>query len=79
METDRAFELLKVIEEEVGFEASLDMRMEDLGLDSLEFYDLMVTLGSKIGPIPEIEWGRFDTVGDIARFFEDQLSSRAVD
>ena len=66
METNAADELLKVIQDETGLRAELNTPVDDLGLDSLEFVDLMMVISAKIKPVPEAIWAKFDTVADIA-------------
>lgn len=55
-------EVMKAIEEETGHTVSLDTELKDLGLDSLEFLNLMVQLGIPDASIPYI-----NTVRDLTR------------
>lgn len=70
METDTAHSLLMLIEEETGHKATLETSVDDLGMDSLEFVDLMMVISAKFKPIPEKDWAWFNTVGDIAKAIE---------
>lgn len=54
--------VMKVVEEETGKTVSLDTELKDLGLDSLEFLNLMVELGIPDASIPYI-----NTVRDLTR------------
>lgn len=54
--------VMKVVEEETGKTVNLDTELKDLGLDSLEFLNLMVELGIPDASIPYI-----NTVRDLTR------------
>jgi len=59
----RVFEIIKA-EANIA-SVSSDSRISDLGMDSLEFIDLMMVLSAQLWPIPESRWGDIKTVGDI--------------
>lgn len=44
---------------------SKDFPLGMLGLDSLEFVQLMVSFRSEIADIPDEEWSRINTVGQL--------------
>lgn len=59
----------RAISEEVGKpveELKPETRLEELGIDSLEFVSLMMACGAAAGKdIPENKWQEMETVGDI--------------
>lgn len=55
-------EVMKIVEAETGHLISLDMQVKDLGLDSLEFLELMLQLSIPDASVPYIE-----TVRDLCR------------
>lgn len=62
--------LIALIAEETGVplaDVTLDTKLEDLGVDSLDFLDLMQVIGEKFKPIPEAQFAELNTVGDIAK------------
>jgi acyl carrier protein len=67
VEADTAHSLLEIIEAETFQKVTLETSIDELNLDSLDFVDLMMVICAKIKPIPELEWAKFDTVGDIAK------------
>jgi len=50
-------------------EVNILTKLNELGLDSLEFVDLMMTIRDEFKgfAMPESEWHTLDTVGDILR------------
>jgi acyl carrier protein len=61
--------LIDVICRETGAdpaEVNRDTTLDSLGVDSLEFLNLMLAIKVEIGEIPQDEFGRLNTVGDIA-------------
>jgi acyl carrier protein len=49
---------------------------EDLGIDSLTLVDVVVALEDQFGlVIPDDDWSRFHTIGDIPRICRRRLSS----
>ena len=60
--------LIELIAEETGRpHVEYTTKLEDLGIDSLDFVDLMMCIEQKFKKIPKEKWGQLDTVGDIAR------------
>lgn len=62
--------LTVLIAEETGVpvaDITLETKLEDLGVDSLDFLDLMQVIGEKFKPIPETQFAELSTVGDIAK------------
>jgi acyl carrier protein len=58
--------LIELVGEETGNKnVTAETRLEDLGIDSLDFVDLMMRIEQKFKPIPKEKWGSLDTVGDI--------------
>lgn len=69
--------LLAVICRETGFspeEISRETTLEALGIDSLEFLNLMLAIRAEVGEIPQDEYGRINTVGDIADLLHRTLA-----
>lgn len=58
-------DLLLIIEEETGIKATLETRLEDLPIDSLDFVELMQRIGEKFKEIPDTKIAKLSTVGDI--------------
>jgi acyl carrier protein len=67
METNTTNELLELIESETGKAVTPETRIDELGIDSLEFVCLMQSIEEKFKAIPEVEWSKLDTVGDILK------------
>ena len=66
---DILVEQLDVEEEKVSMEASI---MDDLGADSLDIVDLVMSLEDEFGvEIPDEEVENIKTVGDIVKYIED--------
>lgn len=61
-------EVMTIVEDETGKTVSLDTELKDLGLDSLEFLNLMVQLGIPDASIPYI-----NTVRDLTRVANAQF------
>lgn len=62
--------LIALLSEETGVpmaDITLETKLEDLGVDSLDFLDLMQVIGEKFKPIPEAQFAELSTVGDIAK------------
>ena len=62
--------LIKLVAEETGRrpdQVTCSTSLEDLGIDSLEFVELIQTIEKKFKTIPKERWGSLDTVGDIAK------------
>ncbi len=55
--------LCDLISAETSIAVTLDTKLEDLGIDSLEFVDLLLTIGNEIKEVPQ--GGDFQTVRDI--------------
>jgi len=63
--------LLALVSAETGMQAvSADLEVEKLGVDSLEFAALMMSVAEEFWIIPVENWGRIKTVGDIERELE---------
>jgi acyl carrier protein len=65
--------VIEVVAAEVGrdpSELSAETRLDSLGMDSLEFVALMLSVAEEIAPIPDEKWVRIETIGDIAQAFE---------
>lgn len=68
METSSTEQLLILVEEETGREGvTLSTELDSLDMDSLDFLCLMRAVCDRIGNIPEVDWVKFETVGDIAK------------
>ncbi|HIS77559.1 MAG TPA: acyl carrier protein [Candidatus Merdivicinus excrementipullorum] len=66
---DILVEQLDVEEEKVSMEASI---MDDLGADSLDIVDLVMSLEDEFGvEIPDDQVENIKTVGDIVKYIED--------
>ena len=66
---DILVEQLDVEEEKVSMEASI---MHDLGADSLDIVDLVMSLEDEFGvEIPDDQVENIKTVGDIVKYIED--------
>lgn len=68
-------DLKKILDEQLhlgGMEINLDSRIkEDLGADSLDILQLLMTIEEDHGiTIPDEELATFETVGDIVNFLE---------
>ena len=69
--------LLAVICRETGAtlgEISRETTLDALGIDSLEFLNLMLAIKAEVGEIPQDEYGRINTVGDIADLLSRTLA-----
>ena len=53
--------------ETIGPQTNLN---EDLGLDSLEFVELMQEISEKVKAVPKEEWAKLDTVADLLKACE---------
>ena len=52
-------------------EVTLEKSFDDLGVDSMTMVEAVVALEDRIGVlIPDDEWARFSTVGDLAAHLE---------
>jgi acyl carrier protein len=68
MKTTSTDLLIELIAEETGRpDVEYTTKLEDLGIDSLDFVDLMMRIEQRFKAIPKEKWGELDTVGDIAR------------
>lgn len=73
----RISRLLAVICRETGAnpeEIDESTTLESLGVDSLEFLNLMIAIKSEIGEIPQDEYGSLNTIGDIANILSRTLA-----
>ena len=62
--------LLTVIERETGQIVTEETPLDDLGVDSLEFMDLVLMLANETGKdVPDAKLGEMQTVGDLLREF----------
>lgn len=61
-----------IVARETGADINENSRLDNLGLDSLEFVSLMVAL-QDIATIPDQEWVSLNTVRDIAEACERHL------
>lgn len=60
--------LLALIAAETGKSGlTLETKLEDLGLDSLEFVSLMLAISNTFREISENQWADLRTIGDIER------------
>ena len=60
--------ILEVIEQETGWPVDESTPLESLGVDSLEFLDLLLTIEKRTGIfIPQTGIGELHTIGDIVR------------
>lgn len=66
---DMRDKVLEVIAEEVGHPVNEGDLLDDLGLDSLDFINLMMQLREKAGPIEDSQFPSFRTVADIVAFY----------
>ncbi len=63
--------LIGVVEAESGKKGlTLSSRLDELGLDSLEFVELMLEVSRVFKDIPDAEWSQLETIGDIAAKLE---------
>ena len=66
MEENTAHELLILIEQETGKTASLDTKIQDLGIDSLDFLALIVEVQTKFSvTIKDAEIPKIQTIQDL--------------
>ena len=66
MEKNTAHELLVLIERETGKTASLDTKIQDLGIDSLDFLSLIVEVQSQFKvTISDRQIAQIQTIGDL--------------
>lgn len=67
-----AFRVLQIISEETGAKAlTPDTSFDELGLDSLEFVDLMIKVSTDTGvDIPVAKFAELNSVADLIRFIE---------
>lgn len=60
-----------VIERETGEKVDSNTSLDSLPVDSLEFMELLITIGNEIGKeVPDGKIGQMQTVGDIVRELE---------
>lgn len=65
--------LLELIEQETEIAAGEQTRLDDLGLDSLDYLDLMLKIGQMEDvDIPAEAMVEFETVDDVLRWLEAQ-------
>lgn len=69
-------DLLRVVREETGKEATADSKLSDLVADSLEFANLIARVTDEFGDFPEEAVSRLDTVEDL---FDAVLMARTHD
>ena len=70
--------LLAMIAEELGLQEEdgspkllpTETSFDELGLDSLEFVDLMQKVGREIGDVPEEKWVEIETIADLIAAIE---------
>lgn len=70
MEENRIDAILKLIAEETGFpreQLTTSVKIEDLGIDSLDFVSLIQSISEKFKEIPDSEIAGLHSVGDIVR------------
>ena len=67
MEEGSSISVLEFISEEVGRTVTAETRIEDLGIDSLDFISLIQSIGEKFKEIPDSEFVKLNTVGDIVK------------
>ena len=73
---DILVEQLDVEEEKVSMEASI---MDDLGADSLDIVDLVMSLEDEFGvEIPDDQVENIKTVGDIVKYIEAGIASPPI-
>ena len=66
MEKNTTHELLVLIERETGKTASLDTKIRDLGIDSLDFLSLIVEVQSQFKmTISDRQIAQIQTIGDL--------------
>jgi len=66
VEKNTAHELLVLIERETGKTASLDTKIQDLGIDSLDFLSLIVEVQSQFKvTISDRQIAQIQTIGDL--------------
>jgi len=66
VEENTAHELLILIEQETGKTASLDTKIQDLGIDSLDFLALIVEVQTKFSvTIKDAEIPKIQTIQDL--------------
>ena len=62
-------EQLELDADEITMDSSL---VEDLGIDSLDFVDIVMSLEDEFGiEVPDDQVENFHTVGDVVRYIED--------
>lgn len=71
METNTTYSLLiDLISQETGVsveQISETTKLEDLGIDSLDFVDLMQAISEKFKPIAQEKYAEVNTVGDLLK------------
>jgi acyl carrier protein len=66
--------VIAVIFSETGTDGiTRDTRLDSLGLDSLEFVCLMKEIQETVADVPDAEWARMETVGEIAEACDKTL------
>lgn len=67
-----AFQVMQILFEETGSTSlTPDTSFDELGLDSLEFVDLMVKVSAETGvEIPVAKFGEMNRISDLIRFVE---------
>jgi len=66
VEKNTAHELLVLIERETGKTASLDTKIQDLGIDSLDFLSLIVEIQAQFKmTISDRQIAQIQTIGDL--------------
>jgi acyl carrier protein len=58
-------EVLAVVSEETGQRVNQDTELKDLGLDSLEFLELILSVSTKCGEIADSAVPSINTVNDL--------------
>lgn len=66
--------VIEIVKQETGAEVNADTALESLGLDSLEFVELMLAIAKDCADIPDAHWGELNTVGDMAQACELQIN-----
>lgn len=62
-----------VVENETGRKVTGETALNDLGLDSLEFLELLITVSNKCGDVPDALVPRLNTVSDLYLAASGQL------
>ena len=65
---------LKIIQDSVGLYVGRDTELSDLGIDSLDYLDLLLELEKQSGKdFPRSRMGEFTSVGQLADYFESNV------